>query len=363
MDIEAAVVAGPGSGFIFRTVQLDDVRPDEVRVAIKAAGICHTDLTFAAGVAAASPIPGVLGHEGAGVVERVGAAVTNARPGDRVLMSFDSCGECSNCRTGMPYYCQSFGALNFAGIRRDGTTSLRVDGQSLHSHFFGQSSLATHANVRARTLVPLPDDVPFEIAAPLGCGVMTGAGAVLNVLKVGVEASIGVIGLGGVGLGAVMAARLSGAPRIVAIDPVPVRRSVALDLGADLALDPTGASFTEELASIGRLTHLVDTVAHQETTTACFEALGPLGRLAVIGAPYPPLLAFNVLKLFEGRSVQGLTMGEAVPQVFVPALLDHWRAGRFPVERLISRFPLAEVSTAVDAMQQREAIKPVVMTS
>lgn len=364
MEIRAAVVTSPGAAFRPETIQLDEPRADEVRVAIKAAGICHTDLTFA-DRPAPEVFPAVFGHEGAGVIEAVGSGVQGLAPGDRVLMSYDSCGACATCRSGRPFYCDHFARLNFGGQRADGSTALsRPDGEAVHSHFFGQSSLADHANVHARTLVPLPDDVPFELAAPLGCGISTGAGAVLNALRARPQSRLAVAGLGGVGLGAVMAAALAGVSRVIAIDPVAVRRSLALDLGAHIALDPTVASFEEDLAAAaGALDYAVDTSGRQTTVTACFNVLAAGGDLITVAAPNPPTWSFNAQRLLDGRRVRGIVMGEAVMRDFVPYLIEQWRAGRFPVEKTVTTFPLEHVESTVAAMRHHDVIKPVLISS
>jgi aryl-alcohol dehydrogenase len=231
MTIVAAVIETGGAPFRLESLELGPIQADEARVRIAACGICHTDLLIRGG-SFPTPMPVVLGHEGAGVVEEVGAAVTRVAPGDRVVLSYASCGTCRTCATGRPYYCAEFGARNFGGARSDGTTALSRNGQPVHSHFFGQSSFATHAAVTERSLVRLPDDVPFEIAAPLGCGVQTGAGGVLNVLRPQAGAAIAVFGVGGVGLSAVMAAALTGCGTIVAVDVKPARLELARELGA-----------------------------------------------------------------------------------------------------------------------------------
>jgi aryl-alcohol dehydrogenase len=361
MIITAGVTMATGSGFKLRPLHLEAPREEEVLVAIAAVGICHTDLLCADGVFPA-PVPAVFGHEGAGVIEAVGSAVRGFSVGDRVLMSFDSCGECSSCRRGLPSYCESFMALNFGGGRVDGATALTDGDQPVHSHFFGQSSLATHAIARARTLVRLPGDISFATAAPLGCGVQTGAGAVLNVLDVQPGSAVAVSGAGGVGLGAVMAARLCGAGTVVAVDPIASRRALSLDLGADHALDPLADDFDQRLRAIGALDYAIDTSGQPGIITACFEALCKKGSLALIGGPATPTFAFDSYKLLDGRSVRGLTMGESVPQQFVPMLIEHWRNGRFPVDRIITTYPFRDLDKAVDDMRDHEIIKPVLTT-
>jgi aryl-alcohol dehydrogenase len=360
MEITAGVTAAAGAGFELYSLWLDGPRDDEVLVSVRAAGVCHTDLLCADG-AFPAPLPGVFGHEGSGIVEEVGAKVRGFSVGDRVLMSFDSCGECAQCRRGIPAYCASFQALNFGGGRADGSTALSQGGKSVHSHFFGQSSLATHAIVRARTLVRLPADIPFEVAAPLGCGVQTGAGAIINVLRPHAGGTVAVAGAGGVGLGAVMGARLHGAGLVVAIDPIESRRALSVELGADLALDPLAGDFADRLAAVGGLDAAVDTSGKQSVITACFEALRPKSGLALIGGPATPTLEFESYTFFDGRHVRGLSMGESVPQEFVPMLIGHWRAGRFPVERIVSAFPLSEIGAAIDAMRNHEVVKPVLI--
>jgi aryl-alcohol dehydrogenase len=362
MDITAAVTDAAGAGFKLRSVQLDEPRADEVLVSVRAVGVCHTDVLCADGVFPA-PLPGVFGHEGAGVIEALGSSVRGFEVGDRVVMSFDSCGECLSCRRGAPAYCDQFMALNFTGTRSDGSSALSGENGRLASHFFGQSSLATHAIARARTLIKIDDDVPFEVAAPLGCGVQTGAGAVLNVLGVRAGTTIAVMGLGGVGLGAIMASQLCGAGLAVGVDPVATRRELSLELGADVALDPLAPDFADRLADVGGLDYVVDTSGQPAVITAGFDALRKRGALALIGGPATPTYEFGAYALLDGRSVRGLTMGESVPQQFVPMLLEHWRKGRFPVDRIVSTYPLVEIDKAIAAMRGHEIIKPVLTTS
>jgi aryl-alcohol dehydrogenase len=211
-------------------------------------------------------------------------------------------------------------------------------------------------------LVRLPDDISFATAAPLGCGVQTGAGAVLNVLDVQPGSAVAVSGAGGVGLGAVMAARLCGAGTVVAVDPIASRRALSLDLGADHALDPLTDDFDQRLRAIGTLDYAIDTSGQPGIITACFEALCKKGSLALIGGPATPTFAFDSYKLLDGRSVRGLTMGESVPQQFVPMLIEHWRNGRFPVDRIITTYPFRDLDKAVDDMRDHEIIKPVLTT-
>ena len=190
---QAAVVDAMGAPFTLQEIELDSPRPNEVVVRLVAAGLCHTDLSVQAGYLP-FPLPGVLGHEGAGVVETVGAAVTRVIPGDHVILTFTSCGHCQACGSGHPAYCATWLSVNVAGQRDDGSTTLRRGTQELGGRFFGQSSFATRALCDERSLVPVDPAVPLQVLAPLGCGVQTGIGTVLNVLRPGYGCSLAVFG-------------------------------------------------------------------------------------------------------------------------------------------------------------------------
>src|SRR3954452_8215879 len=247
---QAAVVESGGAPFTLVDVELDEPRADEVLVRMTAAGLCHTDLGVASG-GLPFPLPGVLGHEGAGVVEAVGPAVTGVAPGDHVVLSFTSCGDCRNCDGGHPAYCATWLPLNLLGGRRaDGTSTISRDGEPLGGHFFGQSSFAERALVDERSLVKVDPDVPLESIAPLGCGVQTGVGAVCNVMKPVNGSTIVVLGAGAVGLSAVMAASLSPATTIVAVDRVAERLQLAKELGATHTVTAGESDLGEALAEI-----------------------------------------------------------------------------------------------------------------
>lgn len=244
----AAVVESGGAPFTLTAVELAEPGPHEVLVRVVATGLCHTDLGAASG-GLPFPLPGVLGHEGAGVVEEVGSAVTGVVPGDHVVLSFTSCGDCRNCRGGHPAYCATWLPLNLIGGRRaDGSSTISRDGEPLGGHFFGQSSFAERALVDERSLVKVDPDVPLESIAPLGCGVQTGVGAVWNVLKPRLGDTIVVLGAGAVGLSAVMAAALTPATRIIAVDRVAERLSLAEELGATHTVNAGAADLGETLA-------------------------------------------------------------------------------------------------------------------
>ena len=241
MKIEAAVARAKFAPLNFEDLELEQPRHDEVRVRLVATGICHTDIAIRDQTIVPMPQPIVLGHEGSGIVEAVGGSVTKVKAGDRVTLSGDSCGNCPSCQASLPSYCHEFFQRNFGGGRRDGTTPLSIGGEKVHT-FMGQGSFATHVVCHDRNVIAVGRDAPLELLGPLGCGVITGAGAVINSLKVGVGKSIAVFGTGSVGLSGIMAAKLVGAGKIIAIDLRDDRLKLAGELGATHIINPSKES-------------------------------------------------------------------------------------------------------------------------
>ena len=363
ISTRAAVVESGGAPFTLAEVELDEPGPHEALVRLVATGLCHTDLGVASG-GLPFPLPGVLGHEGAGVVEAVGSAVTGVAPGDHVVLSFTSCGECRNCNGGHPAYCATWLPLNLIGGRRaDGSSTISRDGQPLGGHFFGQSSFAERALVDERSLVKVDADVPLESIAPLGCGVQTGVGAVWNVLKPVTGSTVVVLGAGAVGLSAVMAAALTPATRIVAVDRVGERLSLARELGATHTVNAAETDLGEALAEItgGQgADGIVETTGNVGVLRQGVDALAARGTLVVVGAPpFGTEVALDVNGLLGGKQVVGLTLGDAETQSFIPSLVRLVKEGRLPLHRLISTYPFAEIDQAVRDMGAGKAIKPV----
>jgi aryl-alcohol dehydrogenase len=359
----AAVVESGGAPFTLSDVTLDEPGPREALVRMVATGLCHTDLGVASG-GLPFPLPGVLGHEGAGVVEAVGSAVTGVAPGDHVVLSFTSCGDCRNCDGGHPAYCATWLPLNLLGGRRaDGTSTISRDGEPLGGHFFGQSSFAERALVDERSLVKVDPDVPLESVAPLGCGVQTGVGAVWNVLKPVTGSTIVVLGAGAVGLSAVMAAALTPATTIVAVDRVGERLELAKELGATHTVNAGEQDLGEALAAItgGQgADGIVETTGNVGVLRQGVDALGARGTLVVVGAPpFGTEVSLDVNGLLGGKRVVGLTLGDAETQSFIPALVRLVKEGRLPLHRLISTYPFADIDQAVRDMGAGKAIKPV----
>ncbi len=360
----AVVVESGGAPFTLSDIELDEPRPNEVTVRMVATGLCHTDVGVASG-GLPFPLPGVLGHEGAGVVESVGTDVTRVQPGDHVILSFTSCGQCANCRDGHPAYCATWLPLNLiGGARPDGTSPISRDGKALGGHFFGQSSFAELAVVDERSLTKIDPAVPLETVAPLGCGVMTGVGAVWNVLKPRPGSTVLVLGAGAVGLSAVMAAALTSASRIIAVDRVAERLAVAKELGATHTVQAGGAESLPD--AVTRITGgagadgVVETTGSTAVLRQGADALAARGTLVIVGAPpFGTEVALDVNAMIAGRSVVGLTLGDAETQTVIPALVQLVRDGRLPIDRLITEYPFADIERAVKDMTSGQTIKPV----
>ncbi|WCT73770.1 NAD(P)-dependent alcohol dehydrogenase [Sphingomonas naphthae] len=351
MKISAAVVREAGAPFAIETLSLEEPRADEVRVRIVATGLCHTDLVVRDQVLP-TPLPAVLGHEGAGIVEAVGADVTDLKVGDPVVLGFAACRECTPCRAGEPSYCAHFAALNFGGCRDDGSVALADAAAPVSSHFFGQSSFATHALVAAKNVVKVPADAPLDILGPLGCGLMTGAGAILNTLAVQAGQSVLVSGGGPVGLAGVMAAASAAAGTIILVDPLESRRTLALELGATHAIDPMAGPLGDQVRAIlpEGVARILETSGNTGAIEQSVGVLGARGRLAMVGVPktLDATITIAALPLVSlGASICGVTEGDADPRSFIPHLIALHREGRFPFDRLITRYPLAEINSAI----------------
>lgn len=363
MQITAAVTEDKGAEFALQQLELGELRPNEVLVEVAAAGICHTDL-ICRDQWYPVPLPAVLGHEGAGVVTEIGSAVTQVAPGDRVAMSFHSCDACPTCRTGRPSYCHAFFEHNFASTRpADGSSALSRDGELIHAHFFGQSSFATHAVANERNVVKLEDSIPLDVVAPFGCGIQTGAGAVLNSLRVPAGTSLAVFGTGAVGLSAVMAGVIAGCTTIIGIDLNPVRLELARELGATHVVD---ARERDALQAVQEITGAgadfsLETTASPQVFRQAVDCTAPTGVCGLIGAPAfgtEVSLDMNAI-LVAGRTVRGIVEGDSVPAVFIPRLVQLWEQGRFPVERMMTHYDFDQINQAADAAEKGRVIKPV----
>jgi aryl-alcohol dehydrogenase len=362
MLIRAAVFRSRGGPLRVEDVEIESPRAGEILVRIAACGLCHADALAIDGDMPFPP-PGVLGHEGAGVVVEIGSEVESVSVGDHVVLGFPWCGRCSHCLSGQPRYCAEISRLIARGSREDGSTALRArDGSLLHSHFFGQSSFATYAITRANQATPVPSELPLERLAPLGCGVSTGAGAVFNVLRPGVGSSLAVFGAGTVGLAAVMAARSSGATRIIAVDRHPARLELALELGATDVIevprdDPVGA--VREICG-GPADLALECTGDMGVLRQAVDSIGMLGVCGLIGgAPAGSEITIDHLSTMIGKRIVGIHGGEGTSPPLLRGLIELNQQGRFPFERLIQIFDLDQAAEALEAHLRGDVIKAV----
>jgi aryl-alcohol dehydrogenase len=362
MKISAALSTGPEAPFEIAEVELDDPRRDEVLVQMSAVGVCHSDLTMKA-VWPQEISPIVLGHEGAGVVVAVGDDVAGVRAGDHVLLSYRSCGSCRECASGYPPYCRNFRSLNGIGTRVDGSLTMTRNGSAVYGSYFGQSSFASHALAYESNVVLVDGDLDLGLAAPLACGVQTGAGTVLNVLAPQPDASLVVFGAGAVGLSALMAAAAIGVRTIIAVDPVASRRQLAAELGATESLDPAAGDVSAAVQELtdGGAAFAIDTSAKGVVINQAITALAPRGTLAVLGIGIPDF-AMDVRSVISGgKTIRGVIEGEAVPQTFIPRLIALHREGRLPLQKLIRTYEFGDIGTAFADAASGSAIKPVLL--
>jgi aryl-alcohol dehydrogenase len=355
--IRAAVLRRRGGPLKTESLEMEGPRRDEVLVRIVASGICHTDIRYVDNWYEVSDGAVILGHEGAGVVERVGEDVKEVRRGDHVVLSFQSCGHCPACRSRHPTDCESLYDINFGFHRPDGSNALRRS--FVRGHFFGQSSFATHVLATERNLVKVSKHLPLEILAPLGCGMQTGAGTVMNSLSVPAGASIAVFGTGGVGLAAVMAARIVGAHPIIGVDRVPSRLKLALELGATHVIDTRHESVTDGIraATGGGVDYIVETTGSERLYRLAVVLLNPEGSAAYVAGENGPD------SLPGGRRALSIVQGDAVPQAFIPKLIDLYGRGLFPFDRLEKFYEFGQINRAIADARCGRAIKPVLRIS
>ncbi|WP_236863874.1 NAD(P)-dependent alcohol dehydrogenase [Brevibacterium daeguense] len=361
MKIQAAVVRETGAPLSVEELELGGLQPTEVRVRMVATGICHTDATARDG---AYPIsaPCVLGHEGAGVVEEVGAAVTSVAAGDHVVMAPASCGTCKQCRRGEMAYCEHYLDLNLSGRH----TALSSGGEPVASHFFGQSSFATYANVMENSVVKVDPEAPLEMLGSFGCGLQTGAGAVLNDLRPEAATALVVIGTGAVGSAAIMAAKIAGCTTVIAVDLHDSRLELARELGATHTINSGKTDMVEEIKRITGgegVNYAVDTTAVPAVLGQIVEALAVRGTLVAVGNTQ-----FGTEAPFEiGESqVKGWTFkmnvqGSSVYHVFIPRLIELWQQGRFPFEKLVKTYSLEDINQAFEDSANGSTIKPIII--
>ena len=366
MRMKAAVTREIGH-LAIEEVELAAPKENEVLVRMCAAGVCHSDLHTLRGELRAVP-PLVLGHEGAGVVESVGSAVTSCKPGDRVVINWlPACESCPTCLNGRQNLCERLAKTTFQALLADGTTRLStVDGMRL-KHFLSAATMAEFSVIHESSVVPLPDDVPYEIAAVVGCAVATGVGAVMNTARARPGQSAVVIGCGGVGLSALLGCKLAGCNPIIAVDVMDSKLEFAKSLGADLTVNSaTSESATKELRQLtgGGPEYAFDSVGAAATIDLAIKCVRPGGTATIVGlhaAKEAVPIPAGALVL-QNKRLLGSFVGSIRPRLDLPNLLELYRGGRLPLDGLITkRYPLDDLPAAFDDMEAGEVARGVLM--
>jgi len=361
MKVKAAVAREGQARFSLEDLDLSEPGPDDILVRIAGVGLCHTDVKALEG-GMRVPKPIVLGHEGAGLVESIGARVSKVKPGDHVVLTYDSCGTCPACAGGDRAYCEQTNALNFQDARESEPGFFRTGSDRIHGHFFGQSSLANYAIARERNTIPVRRDAPLEILGVLGCSIQTGAGAIMNSLAAEKGERVAIFGAGPVGLSAVMAAVVCGCSEIVAVDVLGSRLAMAKQLGATRSiLAGPAAKTAEEVRSLipGGVNCALDTTGRADSYHLALACLATKGRFAFVTVPagrFEPNLA---MIMRGGLSVRGIVQGDSVPDSFIPRLIELQSNGSFPFDRLVTKYPFEQVNQAIDDQASGKVVKPV----
>ncbi|MEQ9010443.1 MAG: zinc-dependent alcohol dehydrogenase family protein [Algiphilus sp.] len=347
-------------------LQLEPPGPGELLVRVRAAGVCHSDLSVV-NASRPRPVPMVLGHEAAGDIEAVGAGVTDFTVGDRVVFSFvPSCGRCSFCAEGRPVLCAPGAAANAAGTLLSGARRWRdAEGQACHHHL-GVSAFAEYTVVSERSAVRIDPDLPAEVAALFGCAVMTGVGAAVNTASVRPGESVVIYGMGGVGLAALLGAVAAGAWPIVAVDPVAEKLALAQRLGASHVVQARDDDALTQIREItgGGADYALETVGSEKVLEQAYFATARGGTTVTVGLPHPDrMLQIPAVSLVaEERSLRGSYMGSAVVSRDVPRFLALYRAGRLPVHELLThRLALDDINLAFDRLARAEAVRQVIL--
>lgn len=338
-------------------LELDPPGAGEILVRMEASGVCHSDLSVVNGHRV-RPVPMLLGHEAAGIVEELGEGVDDVEIGQRVVMTFlPRCGECDACKTGGRLPCTPGTEANNAGVLLGGGVRLHRDGDEV-LHHLGVSGFATHAVVNRKSVVHVGSDVPAAVAAVLGCAVLTGGGALLNAAAPEEGDSIAIVGLGGVGVACLLTAVASGVQEIIAVDMSEEKRELALSYGAHAAYSP------EDMAERGiKTTHAVECAGHPAAFTTAFNATAPGGRTVTAGLPSPEQTAeISPLTITgEARTIIGSYLGTSVPARDIPRYEQMWREGRLPVEKLVSAtMRLEDINEAMDQLADGRAVRQII---
>jgi aryl-alcohol dehydrogenase len=359
---QAAVIREQGVIRI-EEITVEDPRPDEVLVRIHASGICRTDLDILDRTVDL-PLPLVAGHEGAGIVEAVGSEVTTIAPGDTVALGAAACGRCARCQAGDYTYCENYLAMNFTGSRLDGTRGLRdATGAPLSGHLLQQSSWAGYSLSHVSNTIKMPTGVDPTILAPLGCGLQTGAGAVWSTLNVQPGTSVAVFGTGAVGQAAIMAAKAAGATTIVAVGNRRPRLDLAVELGATHTVSARDGDVVEQVRDLtdGGVQYSVEAVGRPQSMAEAVHVLVETGHAAITGVSPGAQFTLDAWAVLRGRSVHGTTLGDMAPAVALPRMLQLYQQGRFPIDRLVTRYSLSDIDRAIKELDSGDTVKAVLV--
>ncbi len=373
MKVKAAVIFDQGlprpyeksQAVKIEQVDLSGPNETEVMVQVAAAGVCHSDLSAVNGNRV-RPVPMVLGHEGSGVVVEVGALVKDISIGDHVAFIFmPNCGDCLQCRVGKPSNCEQGNAANAAGTLLSGERRIALNGRAIN-HYAGVSCFAEYVTADHRSVVKLPKEVPFDVAAVFSCAVITGVGAVVNTAKVPMGASVGVVGLGGVGLSAMLGAKASGARQIIGIDPVKYKRDGAKQLGADMVFDSEDRDVIKKIrdATSGGLDYVFEAVGEVEAIELAYAITGRGGTTTSSGLSHPSknFSVSHVQLVAEERTIKGSFLGSCVPKRDIPNYIKMYQDGNLPVDQLIKgHIELENINEAFDKLDQGETVRQVIV--
>lgn len=366
MEVTAAVVLEPKGKFALKTLQLDDPADDQILVRVVASGMCHTDL-ICRDQYYPVPLPMVFGHEGAGVVEKVGRSVKTIKPGDHVVLTFNTCGYCDACQSGDPTSCENAFALNFSGRTPSGACTLHDHGGvDVGCSFFGQSSFANYALSYERNTVVVPKDVPLELLGPLGCGIQTGAGSVLNALNPPAGSSIVIFGAGAVGLSAVMGAAIAACTKIIVVDIKPNRLALAKELGATHVINASETNAIEAIKGLvpNGVPYALETTGVPKVLEQAIYSTCAGGMVGIVGAPpMGSTITVDVNFMLFNRKLRGIIEGQSISKIFIPQLIELYKQGKFPFDKLIKVYSADQINQAAEDSEKGVTIKPVIKFS
>lgn len=362
LKIKVAMARQANQPLTIENANLAELKNDEVLVKMVASGVCHTDAVGRDAGMAGYPV--VLGHEGSGIVTEIGDAVSTVKPGDHVVLSFNSCGVCDNCLSGHPAECERLNQINFGGRRKDGSAAITKDGEEV-SNFFGQSSFSTYSVVSERGVVKVDEDVDLRLLGPLGCGIQTGAGTVLQYFQPKFGDSIVIFGAGAVGLAGVMAAKLLNMEHIIVVNrPNPYRLEMAKKLGAtEIIESKNGVDVAAKVKDItGNGTDFaLETTGAEPCIKASVNSIKPRGIDAVVGIAGDVTFNVNDDIMGESKTIAGVIEGDAVPQLFIPKIVRYYKKGLFPFDQLTKFYRFEDINQAFTDSATGKVIKPIVV--